>query len=225
MDIGRSFTYMFDDESWIGKILIGGIIGIVPILNFAVFGYMLEATKNVTEGKALPLPDWGEDFGGKFMKGLLGWVIAMIYAVPIWVILCLLWVVTLLLGGGATMFESDAAATGAGGLAGVIGICFYCLMALYGIAMIIWLPAALTRFAVQGDFGSAFQFGEIRNIIQANLGNYLLAIVIAIVAMAVAEIVGAIACGVGMLFTIFWAYLVYAFLMGNVWLEAQAEPA
>ena len=78
--------------------------------------------------------------------------------------------------------------------------------------------------AVQDGFGSAFQFGEIRSVIQANLGNYLLAIVIAIVAMAVAQIVGVIACGVGALFTIFWAYLVYAFLMGNVWLEAQAEP-
>lgn len=225
MDIGRSFTYTFDDEKWLMKILLGGIIGIVPILNFATFGYTLDATKNVAEGRALPLPEWGEDFGGKFVKGLLGWIIAMIYAIPIWVIMCLVWLVTLILGGGASLFESDAAVAGAGGLAGVLGICFYCLMALYGIFMIIWLPAALTRFAVQGGFGSAFQFGEIRSFVQGNLGNYLLAIVIAIVAMAVAEIIGTIACVVGVLFTTFWAYLVYAFLMGNVWLEAQAEPA
>ncbi len=224
MDIGKSFTYMFDDEKWLMKILLGGIIGIVPILNFVVYGYMLDATKNVAEGRALPLPEWGEDFGGKFVKGLLAVIIGVVYAIPIWVIMCLSWLVTLILGGGASLFESDAAAAGAGGLAGVLAICLYCLMALYGIFLIIWLPAALTRFAVQGGFGSAFQFGEIRSLIQGNLGNYLLAIVIAMVAGVIAEF-GIIACGVGVLFTMFWAYLVYAFLLGNVWLEAQAEPA
>ena len=49
MDIGRSFTYMFDDEKWLSKILIGGIINMVPILNFASWGDMLEATENTAE--------------------------------------------------------------------------------------------------------------------------------------------------------------------------------
>jgi len=42
MDIGRAFKFMFDDESWITKILLGGILGLVPILNFVLYGYQLE---------------------------------------------------------------------------------------------------------------------------------------------------------------------------------------
>ena len=123
------------------------------------------------------------------------------------------------------MIGDDAAATGAGGLMGILSLCFYCLMALYGIFLIIWLPAALLRFAVMGNFGAAFQFGEIRALIQRNLGNYLIAIVIYIVAVIIAEIVGAIACGIGIIFTMFWAYLVIAYLLGQVWREAPAAPA
>jgi len=48
MDIGRSFKFMFEDEGWITKILIGGILGLIPIVNFVIYGYQLEVIKNVS---------------------------------------------------------------------------------------------------------------------------------------------------------------------------------
>ena len=90
--------------------------------------------------------------------------------------------------------------------------------------MIVWLPAVLIRFAVKGDFGSMFQFGEIWDFIRANLGDYLLAILIYVVASIIAGF-GIIACGIGVLFTSFWAYLVFAFLMGNLWRGADLQAA
>ncbi len=54
MDIGKSFGFMFKDESWISRVLVGGLLGLVPILNFVIYGYMLEVIKNVSEDRELP---------------------------------------------------------------------------------------------------------------------------------------------------------------------------
>ena len=51
MDIGRSFTYMFEDQDWLKKILIGGVVNLIPIVNLAATGYFIEAIKNTAEGQ------------------------------------------------------------------------------------------------------------------------------------------------------------------------------
>ena len=85
MDIGRSFTYMFEDQDWIKKILIGGVVSLVPVVNFAALGYFIEALKNTVEGRELPLPEW-DDFGGKFMKGLMAGIASFLYMLPIMIV-------------------------------------------------------------------------------------------------------------------------------------------
>jgi len=97
MDMGKAFTYIFDDESWITKILIGGILGIIPIVNFAVIGYMVEALRNVAQEMERPLPEWS-GFGEKFVKGLMVLIIGFIYAIPIWLIMGCFWVAALAVG-------------------------------------------------------------------------------------------------------------------------------
>jgi len=43
MDIGKTFTYVFEDEDWVKKVLIGGVINLIPIVGFFfTAGYMLE---------------------------------------------------------------------------------------------------------------------------------------------------------------------------------------
>ena len=65
MDIGKAFSYVFEDEQWISKVLIGGLLIWIPIVNFAVFGYMIKVAQNVAQGNPRPLPEWGE-FGDHF---------------------------------------------------------------------------------------------------------------------------------------------------------------
>ena len=38
----ESFKYLFNDENWKKKLAIGGIIGAIPILNLALYGYMID---------------------------------------------------------------------------------------------------------------------------------------------------------------------------------------
>ena len=69
MDYGKSFTFVFEDEKWISKFAVGVLITLVPILNFATYGYVIQLLKNVRDGEEKPLPEW-DDFGKFFVDGL-----------------------------------------------------------------------------------------------------------------------------------------------------------
>src|SRR5210317_1391292 len=82
MDYGKSFTFVFEDEKWISKFAVGVIISLVPIVNFAGYGYMVQLLKNVRDGEENPLPEW-DDFGKFFVDGLKFLAGYLIYFIPI----------------------------------------------------------------------------------------------------------------------------------------------
>ncbi len=214
MDIGRSFTYMFEDQDWIKKILIGGVVSLIPIVQFAALGYFIEALRNTAEGRELPLPEW-DDFGGKFMKGLMVVIAVFLYLLPIIFVMGIVVGLTI----AADSADSDAATT----IATICSLISYCLLFVYMILVMLILPAAVIQYALTGQFGAFFRFGDIMALIKANVGGYIIALLVAMVAGLIAQIVGGIACGIGILFTLMWAYLVDANLFGN--LAREAQPA
>jgi hypothetical protein len=70
MDLGRAFGFFFEDENWLNKVLIGGLLQIIPIVGqLALLGYLFEVARNVAQGNPRPLPDWS-DLGTKLVKGV-----------------------------------------------------------------------------------------------------------------------------------------------------------
>lgn len=208
MDWGKSFTYIFDDKEWVSKVLIGGILGLIPVVNLAVVGYALRVLKNVAEGAEQPLPGW-DDFGDYFIKGLVSTLGAMVWAVP-------LIALAMFAGLLSTVTGYD---TEAGRVAAPIVLCIWsmsCLSALYGLFLGLVLPSAYTHYALSGNFGTFFRFGDIFQYIRANLGNYIIALLLAFVAQFVAGF-GVILCCIGVIFTGFWATLVGSHLLGQVY--------
>lgn len=220
MDIGKSFTYMMQDPNWIMKILIGGVVGIIPIVNFAAYGYMLTVMKNVAEDQPNPLPEWG-DFGAHFMKGLYAFIGILVYILPIILISCCLGIVTSVLGGAAGSTGSSDAAGALGGVIGILSICLNCIIGLYSLVVAVFIYAALTRFAMSNNQLSIFwDFRGTLDLITKNMGNYIMALLISIVASFVAGF-GIILCVIGVFFTSFWAMLVAANVFGQFWRNSQ----
>jgi len=213
MDVGKAFSYVFEDKNWIVKLLIGGILLFIPIINFIPIGYALTALRNVAEGRESPLPEW-DDWGGYFTKGLMVFLAGLIYALPIFI-----------LSGLNAGFTAIAGAREEGALATMAGLCaglMSCLMVIYGLALSIWLYGPITFYAFSGNFSSMFKFGEIFRYISTNLGNYFLAWILSLVASFVASF-GVILCVIGIIFTAFWSYLVWAHLFGQVWRLASVK--
>lgn len=219
MDIGSAFTYMFDDEGWIAKIAIGGgliFAGILLspiIIGLALFlpisGYMLEALKNVRDGRPIPLPEWS-NFGELFRKGLIVFLIGLVYTIPALIFVCL--AIGLY---GAADANPDMAPT-----LGIIGSCFIFIVVVLSLVANILLPAAIIRYAEYDTFGSAFQFGEIFSFISSNIGDYIIVLLLGFVAQFIAQL-GVVLCGIGVLFTAFWAILVTANLYGQLARKAR----
>lgn len=215
MDIGSAFTFVFDDEEWIKKLAIGGgillagtilspiLIGLALLL--PIGGYMLETLKNVRDGQPVPLPEW-TDFGDLFRKGLMVFVIAIVYNIPAILLSCA--------SGGINAFapqlDSDAAAA-----LSAVAVCLSCVQIIVSLVLNALVPAALIRYAQYDTLGSAFQFREIFSFISANIGDYIIAILLSWVAGLVA-VLGLILCVIGVFFTGFWTYLVAANLYGQL---------
>jgi hypothetical protein len=222
MDIGKAFTYVFEDPNWIMKVLIGGLLMLIPIIGqIVVVGYMLNTLKNVADGQPQPLPEWGE-FGNHFMKGLYAFVGALIYFAPLIVLVCCMWILALVGGTGASATGGDTGGA-IGGIVGIVILCFQCLIGLYALFAGLTLWAPLTRFAMSANQLSIFwDFRSNFDFIMKNIANYIIALLLGWVASFIAGF-GIILCFVGVLFTSFWANLVTAYLFGQLWRQSQAQ--
>jgi hypothetical protein len=214
MDIGSSFTYMFEDDNWIKKIAIGGVVSIIPIANFATLGYLVQLIRNVRAGQPLPLPEW-DQFGQYFIDGLWIFVIFLVWSIPIIIVACLQGI------AGATLTDNQNQTTAYSIISGCLG----CLSFLWALVLGIFYPAILVRFAEVGELMAGFRFGEIFGIISADVGNYIIVVLLIWVASLIASL-GLILCVIGIIFTQFWAYLVSGNLMGQLATQRQdIEPA
>ena len=96
----------------------------------------------------------------------------------------------------------------------------YAVTFLLMMILMIYFPAAFTRFALLDRFAAGFEVAENIAFIRRNLGRYALALVLYLLASLVAQ-VGIIACCVGLFPASFWAFCVGAWAMGEV---ARRDP-
>jgi hypothetical protein len=224
LDFGRCFTFVNEDPDWIKKVLIGGAFTLASIFivgAFFVAGYCARVVKNVAAGDPRPLPEW-DDLGGIFGEGLR---IVGLYVLGILALGLAVGLVAcpfgLIFGGLAGFRGSDTAEGLAAALGGLGIVVLYGLVAFFGLLLGLVYPAAATRVIFKGDIAAGFDFGAVFRFIKENLGNYLLSIVVFIVANFLAQF-GVILCCVGFFPAAFWAYLALAHGLGQT---VRANPS
>ena len=209
-DFSRPFSFVFDDPRWLQKILVGGLFFLAAIFIigwFFLLGYVARVTRNIIAGDPRPLPEW-DDLGEFFNEGarLIGVCIA--YALPFLVVALMLIVPAAILDASGN--------DGAEALGGMFAGCLACLFLPLTFAWFLFLPASLLFAIVEHRFGAAFELGRIWAFIKANIGNYLLAIVIMIIARFIGDAGTGLLC-IGVIFTGFWSLLITAHAFAQVY--------
>ena len=192
MNIGKSFSFVFDDKNWLSKLGLGALITLIPILNFSWTGYMVGIIRNVMNGSPEPLPTW-DDLGKKFMDGLLLTVAGLVYALPVIVVFCLplsFLIVPAILSGNSDL---DDLATAIAGMGTALFVCLLCVLIVYVLALSVIYPAILVIFAREGTLASCFKFREVFSLISKNSSPFITAWAVNIgLSFAISIVVGVV---------------------------------
>jgi hypothetical protein len=208
MDFVKAFTFPFEDKDWIKKLAITGVISIIPIVGtIAVLGWTLEVARRVIRSEVPVLPDWS-NFAGNFTLGLKATVVGIVLAIP-------LIVVYLPLGVLSFFSDQDWFATAST----VVSICTACLALFYALVVMFIGPAAFGQLAATDSLAEAFKVGRLLSLIRAAPAAHLIVILGLLVSGIVAPL-GAIACLIGVLFTIAYSGAANGHLYGQAHVEA-----
>lgn len=185
IDIGEAFGYVFRSRNWFGK-LAGGALCLaffwVLVPLFILLGYGVETARAVSRGER-ELPPW-TDISTKLTEGFMLAVALFIWELP-----------GSILSGGGGASGSNA---------------FTALGGLYSFLLGFLMPAIWSQF-LDGGFTAAFDFRAVFRRAGYQPGMTVLVWLMAIVAGIVGGL-GVIALGIGLLFTLPYAFAVTAHL-------------
>ena len=192
VDFAAAIKRPFED---IKTLIIGWIIGIIPIVNLYITGYALNNAKKslANDDKLAPIE---EDIGGNIVKLIVAFIVSIIYMIPALILLFLglgAAFTTMLTGGD---ISSIMATVLSGGI-------FLILAALFGLLAAFFIPMAILKYLADGNFGAAFAFGDIFK--KAFTGTYIIAWIVALVWT---WIVGAVLGAIGAALMTFSPFLV-----------------
>jgi hypothetical protein len=197
LDVGEAFGYVFRSKNWFGKIALGALcllffwLLLIPL--FILLGYSLESARTIARG-GRELPPWN-DIGKKLGEGFLLAVVLFIWGLP-----------GELLGvGGSSTGTGSNFAYHPGSLAG--------LGYLYSLLLGLLTPAIWSQY-LEGGFGNAFDFRAIFRRAGQQPGMTVTVWLLAIVAAIIGGL-GVILIGIGLLFTLPYAFFVISNLYGQ----------
>lgn len=173
MDIGRSFTFQFEDKRWLNKLGLAAIIAAVPILNFALSGYIVDIIRNVAREAAEPLPEW-DDLGKKFTEGIILIAAGLVYALPALILFCLPVTLMVLSGALSTNQNLQDMANSVATAGGVLFYCLLCVLLIYVLLLSIISPAVAVVYVREGTFAACFKFGVILRLIREHASSFFL---------------------------------------------------
>ena len=210
MNIGLAFTYQFEDEEWIKKLLLTGLIALIPIVGqIYIFGWMMEIAERFAISSTEKLPDIA--FGKFLSKGFSGYIATLVYAIPGFIVM--------LPGIIASMFTSSAG-DDATTVIMLAMVCCVGLGALVSIVSSLVSFPAIVEVQIK-DLKSGFQVKRMFAIFKGAIGAYLLAIVILALAVPIISSLGAIACGIGVIVTLPYSISLQGALLGMAYREGS----
>jgi hypothetical protein len=209
VDVGDAFGYVFRSRNWFGKLAVGALcllffwLLFIPL--FILLGYFVEAARTVSQG-GRELPPW-TDIGKKLGDGFLLGVALFVWGLPGTILSS---------GGGGFHCVQSSCSYQAGPLAPLGG--------LYGL-LIALLTAAIWSQFLAGGFGAAFDFRAVFRRALQNPGMTVIVWLVASVLGVIIALAGLIVVGIGILFTLPYAFALSANLYGQFAQRTQSAAS
>jgi hypothetical protein len=153
-------------------------------LYLPLWGFGVRVMRQTVKGEVPALPEWDE-CGELFGDGLRFFVVSLVYGIPAWLPMCcgiaflvLGFLPGMAMGVAAQEAQSpEMVAFGVGSLiiSNVLGYALIGVGSILALLLSFLSLVAQTRWVALDSFSSAFEFGEVWQLLRDGLNNYLLA--------------------------------------------------
>ena len=212
LDFGKALRFFFEDPRWVNKVVLGSLFTLLSLFfvgGFFVAGYVVRIIRRVASGESPPLPEW-DDLAGIFTDGARAIAVYLGHVFPLAVLLTVLG-----LAAGGVAVSSQDAPEALRMFAALVMLAGYVVFTVVGLALLLYLPAAILRFIMQDRVAAAFDFRENLTFIKRNISTYGLALLTFLVASFLSQF-GLILCCIGIFPASFWSSSVFGYVMGEV---------
>ncbi|MEM8533024.1 MAG: DUF4013 domain-containing protein, partial [Chloroflexota bacterium] len=143
--------------------------------------------------------------GETIVQGLYAFVINLVYFIPYILLAIVFSCIPGILGAGGDSGEA---------IAGLLALCLIPIYFIVALASAIVAYAGLARYIVTDNLSEALKIGEVISTVRSNPKPWFMLLLIVFLAGIVGSL-GIIACGIGMIFTAFYAYCIMGHALGQ----------
>ncbi len=207
MDFTRAITYVFTEKDWWKKILITGLVGIIPFVGLIyLLGWMMEIILNVRNNSFVRLPE--KPTFAIFKNGLKLTVSLLVYLIPMLIV----YLFSAILNGlWAALFRGFIERAGLQLIALIVNVVEF----FYIFLILLLLPVIIYKLLRKNGLRDTFDFKGTYHTIRYNTNVYFQLLVAAILSLIVAG-VGISLFYVGVIFTLPYGVAIYSYLVGDV---------
>ncbi|HEY3085707.1 MAG TPA: DUF4013 domain-containing protein [Candidatus Dormibacteraeota bacterium] len=204
--IGEAFVWPFRDPEWVNKIVIMGLILLIPIVGaIDGLGWMLAALHRLRAGEER-LPPANFDHLG---RGFRLFLVFLVYYLVLTAVAALIYVPAVLLFAEQGRQESSNPVLVSIGLG--LSLLAFSFVTLSSLVMTFLTPAIILA-ADRGGIAAGLRVTEVVRRARISLTNTLVAGLMLIAASLVAQL-GSVACIVGVVFTAAYAFAMQAWIV------------
>lgn len=184
--VGDAFSAPFQDPGWFGKIVVQGLITLIPIIGaISTYGWMMITIDNFRSGRRELAPAWFH-----LGRGFPVFVVYLVYIV--------------ILEIPNILFSIIGSSTNSSALGALGGLISFVLGLLF-----LFIGPAVIASTYRGGIGGGLNFGAVWQMATANAANSVIAGLMLLVASIIAYL-GLILCLIGILFTVPYAFAIIA---------------
>jgi hypothetical protein len=213
--ITDAFIWPVRDPQWLTKILIIGLIGLIPIVGgINAIGWMLASIDRLRGGEQR----LAEANFSYLARGVQLFVVQLVYVLALGVLIAAVYVPALVLAARQSHGSADAATIS---LVILLSVLSLSIAVLGSLAFTFATPAIVLATDKGGIVGGL----DIRSVVRQSLANPTNTLIAGLMLIAAGFIssLGIVACGIGMLFTLTYALAVQAWVFRSFEIGSPAS--